>query len=77
PLAEWRELDDDQVDGLWRDYLDFAARIDPIGHKPDLTREDVAAIERAAKKAELDLLMSFGSRKLALFAMRSVDPPSS
>jgi hypothetical protein len=77
-LDEWRELDDDQIDALWREYQDHAARIDPIGHKPDLTPEDVAGIRGAAKKGELALTMSFGSRKLALYAMRSLtDLPTS
>lgn len=77
-LEEWRELDDDQIDRLFRAYLDFAARIDPIGSKPDLSEEEVAGITAAAKKKELDLLMSYGSPKLARFAMRSLtEPPTS
>jgi hypothetical protein len=77
-VEEWRELDDDQIDALWREYQDHAARIDPIGHKPDLTPEDVAGIRGAAKKGELALTMSFGSRKLALYAMHSLtEPPTS
>lgn len=75
-LDEWRELDDDQLDALWREYNDWAAQIDPIGSKPDLTPEEVAGLSAAAKKGQLDLLMSFGSRKLALYATRSAVPPT-
>lgn len=68
-LDEWRELDDDQVDALWVEYRDFALRVDPVGQR-ELSDEEFARIDKAAKKKDLTSTMLFGSRRLALFAMR-------
>lgn len=75
-LDEWRELDDDQVDKLWTDYRDFAERVDPVGQR-ELTDQEFEAIDRDAKKKRLDLTMLFGSRRLALYAMRLAARPTS
>jgi hypothetical protein len=79
PLAsvdEWRECDDDQIDALYTRLEDLRAEHDPLG-AGELTREDVTAIIAAAKKKDAAVLMSFGSRKLALFAITSVEPLAS
>lgn len=76
PLAEFRDLDDDQVDKLWIDYRDFRAQVDPLGFG-ELSDADFAAMVAAAKKKQPELLIGFGSSKLVLFAMRLAEPPTS
>lgn len=75
-LEEWRECDDDQLDAMWVRYQDLAAEFDPLG-AGTLTEADAAAIASAAKKKDAGLLMSYGSRKLALYAISSAAPPAS
>lgn len=77
-LAEWEECDDDQILALWDIYQDLAAELDPLGDSaPPLTEGELAELVAAAKKGDAGLLMSFGSRRLALFAISSADRPSS
>jgi hypothetical protein len=75
-IEEWRDLDDMQLLALWNQYNDLATRLDPVG-ATNITDEALAAITSAAKKKDADLLMGFGSRLLALFAITSVDRPAS
>ncbi len=76
PLAtveEWAACDDVQLLALWSIYQDLEAELDPFGPTaPPLTEEEAGAIRAAAKKGEADLLTSYGSRRLALFAISSV-----
>lgn len=77
PLDDWRGLDDDQIAALWQDYQDLEARLDPLGSElVALTDAEVAAFVAAAKKKDVAILMSYGSRKLASFIATSADPPS-
>lgn len=77
PIEDWRDtLDDDQIAALYLEYKDLATRLDPIG-ATDLTPHELTVIEDAAKKKDVDSLMSFGSLKLALFMTTSVDRPAS
>jgi len=71
-IDEWRECDDQQILALWARYQDLTNELDPIGAAA-LTDAQLAEIESAAKKKDADLLMEFGSRSLALFAITSVD----
>lgn len=76
-LEQWRDdADDDQIATLWAEYRDLANRFDPLG-ATTITEAEVAALQSAAKKKDADLLMSFGSRKLALFITTTADPPAS
>jgi hypothetical protein len=64
----WATLDDGQLDALWDAYQDLEAQADPLGpNAPPLSEKEVAAMLAAAKKGDADLLMSYGSRKQALF----------
>lgn len=74
-LDDWRDCDDDQLEALWRTYEDHRISIDPIGAGV-LTAAEHSAIESAAKKKDVDLLIGFGSRRLAVFLSTSVDPPA-
>jgi hypothetical protein len=80
PLAtvdEWATCDDVQLLALWSLYQDLEAELDPFGPTaPPLTEEEAGAIRAAAKKGDLDLLTSFGSRRLALFTRSSVATPA-
>ena len=81
PLAtieEWDECDDMQLGALWQAYKDFEAELDPLGPTaPGLTPGELDELKAAAGKGDVDLLMSYGSRKLALFIASSASPPSS
>ena len=75
-LADWLECDDDQINALWEKYQDLEAELDPLGpNGPALSEADAAAIRDAAKKKALTLLMSYGSRKLALALITTAAPP--
>lgn len=74
PLEDWLELTDLQLYPLWVRYQDLEAELDPM--RGELTAEDLAAIAAAAKKKDAILLRSYGSRKLAAFAITTVGPPS-
>lgn len=72
PLDDWRELDESQVLALWEALQDWEAEIDPVGTQGDEMADDlVAALTDAAKKKAVPLLMSYGSRTLARFAVTS------
>jgi hypothetical protein len=77
-LDEWATCDDQQLVALWEAYKDLQDELDPLGPSaPGLTGEEVAALKAAAGKGEADLLMSYGSRRLALFVITSAAPPPS
>lgn len=76
-IEDWRECDEDQIVSLFVQYKDLADRIDPLGQGVGLTEDEVRAMTEAAKKKHDDILLSYGSRKLALFAISSAAPPSS
>jgi len=76
-VEEWLQCDDDQIAALYLEYKDLATRLDPVGSADALTEQEWAAIDGAAKKAGVDTLMSYGSRKLALFAISSAAQPAS
>jgi hypothetical protein len=76
PLADWLECDDDQINALWERYQDQEAELDPLGaNGPPLSDADIAQIQDAAKKKAAEVLMSFGSRKLALALISTADLP--
>lgn len=76
-LATWRGCDDDQINALWVEYQDLAERLDPLGETAaGLTEEEVTALRAAAKKADAPALRSFGSWRLALFAISSAAQPA-
>lgn len=76
-LAEWRECDDDQIEGLWSEYRDLRERLDPLGDDSSgISEAEYDAMELAVKKKESALLMSFGSRKLATFLLTTAEPPA-
>lgn len=81
PLAgvdEWQSCDEDQLAALWTRLQDLEAELNPLGDSaPELTDADIAAITDAAKKKALTALVSFGSLKLARFAITSAVPPAS
>lgn len=76
-IDEWRECDEDQVVALFVQYNDLAYRLDPLGSTEKITSEELEAIQSAAKKKLADTLLSYGSRKLALFAITLVEQPAS
>lgn len=76
----WRELvDDDQIAALWEQYKALAAKHDPLGETGAmlLSEDEITQLTNALKKKDVDLLIGFGSRKLASFMLTSVAPPSS
>lgn len=77
-LAEWRLCDDDQIAGLWNRYQDLREQLDPLGDAEETLRlsvEDLEVIREAVKKKAASVLMSFGSRKLAIYMLTSADTP--
>lgn len=78
-VEAWRNnCDDDQIAAMWHEYQGFAQSVDPLGAGlGSLSDADLAAIRAAAKKKDLTLLMSYGSRALAICLATSDAPPSS
>lgn len=76
PLEDWQECDDLQLLALWTEYQDHGRQFDPIGFD-SLSAEEVSAIIAAAKKKDVDSLMAFGSRRLAIYTLTSASPPAS
>jgi hypothetical protein len=75
--AEWRsDCDDDQIGALWIMYEDLRSRIDPLGKLEELSEADVSAMHDASKKKDADSLMSYGSRKLAAYAITTAAQPA-
>lgn len=74
-LEDWRACDDQQILALWVKYQDLASRLDPVGAET-ITVEQLRELDAAAKKKDLDLLMQFGSRLLALYATTLASPPT-
>ena len=75
-LEDWRACDDDQIDAMWVEYQAHQARMNPLGADVDLTDAEASAIIVAAKKKDVDLLMSYGLPKLVQFAIISVEQPA-
>lgn len=75
-LEEWRACDDDQIDAMWQEYQTHQARMNPLGADVALTEAEAAAILGAAKKKDVDLLMSYGLPKLVQFAITSAEQPA-
>ena len=73
-VEAWKECDAGQIGELWQRYKDLADQLDPIGG--NVTSEDLQAMEAAAKKGEAGLLMSYGSSKLAGFAITLAGRPA-
>jgi hypothetical protein len=77
-LEVWRQYDDDQIAALWTQYRDLRDRLDPLGDdSAPLTAHDILTMREAVKKKEWAVLMSFGSPKLASFALSSAEQPAS
>lgn len=79
PLADiedWRQCDDDQITALFVQYNDLAYKIDPLANPSELAKDEIDAMSSAAKKKLADILLSYGSRKLALFAITLADQPA-
>lgn len=76
-LSDWQECDDEQIGAVWEWYQDLEAELDPLGADGGLTSADVDVMLAAAKKKGGALLMSFGSRKLAAFAITLAEQLSS
>ena len=78
PLADWRELTDEQIGGPWDRYQDLRDRLDPLSAEASpLTADELAVMRALAKKKDAAALRSFGLHRLALFAATSADPPAS
>lgn len=76
-VEDWAELDDVQLVALWDAYQDHEATLDPFGERgPPLDADDARAMLAAAKGSGIGQLMSYGSYKLARFAISSVAPVS-
>lgn len=75
-INEWRECDEDQIVALFVAYKDLADRLDPLGENVEITVEELRQMTEAAKKKHDDILTSFGSQKLARFAITLVDQPA-
>lgn len=76
-IDEWRMCDDEQIGALWHRYQDYRDLTDPLGdHDIALSDADVSMMREAVKKKEPSVLMSFGSRKLAIFLLTSAAPPA-
>lgn len=77
-LEDWEGCDDEQLAALWARYTDLEAELDPLGERaPPLSEPEEAALRAAAKKADAPALRSFGSRRLALFAITlAATPPT-
>jgi len=75
-IEQWRECDEDQINALNVKYNDLGNKIDPLGSTVELTQTEHDALASAAKKKLADTLLSYGSRKLALFAISLVDQPA-
>ena len=74
-VEDWAELDDVQLVALWDAYQDHEATLDPFGERgPPLSEADARAILAAAKGSGIGQLMSYGSYKLARFAISTVAP---
>lgn len=74
-LEEWERCDEDQIAALWQIYKDLEESLDPIG--VGCTEAEFLVIEDAAKKKAETVLRSFGSRKLAAYAITSAARPAS
>jgi hypothetical protein len=68
-LEAWNTCDEGQIDHVWQAYKDLQDRLDPLDEASRLSDEQFAAILQDAKKKDLGLLMSYGSSKLAGFAI--------
>jgi hypothetical protein len=77
-LDDWRACDDDQIASLWDRYQDHRDRLDPLGaDSSPLTEAEFTELEAAAKKKAVEVLTSYGSRKLARFVTILAERPAS
>lgn len=76
PLEDWEECEDDQIGALYKLYEDHADQLDPLSVAVDLTEADVLEMREAAKKKQTLLLMSYGSSRLAAYAITTAELPS-
>lgn len=77
-LEAWNQCDEGQLDFLWQRYQDLVAQVDPLDlESSTITAADVAVIADAAKKKQSTLLMSYGSPKLAAYAISMASELSS
>lgn len=76
-LADWEECEDDQIGALYQAYQDHADQLDPLAAEASLSDVEVLEIRDAAKKKQGLLLMSYGSQKLAAYAITTAALPSS
>lgn len=74
-LEAWSQCDDGQIDALWQRYQDLQDEIDPLGNAK-LSEREMLEMQAAAKKKDGDLLRSYGSSRLAAFAITLAEPPS-
>jgi hypothetical protein len=81
PLAmidHWLECDDEQIAALWEQYQDLRDQLDPLGgDAAPLTEQELGELEAAAKKKDVAVLTSFGSRKLARYVTTLAARPAS
>lgn len=75
-LEAWSQCDEGQIDPLWQRYKDLQESLDPLGRER-MDEAEYLAMQDAAKKKDVSLLMSYGSSKLAAFAISTVGQPSS
>lgn len=75
-VEEWLECDDDQIAALYEQYKDMAARLDPLSGR-DVAPAVWAAIDDAAKKKDVAILISYGSQNLSLYIASLADRPAS
>jgi hypothetical protein len=77
-LEDWRACDDDQIAALWEQYQDLRDKLDPLGEDAaPLTEREFGELEAASKKKDVAVLTSFGSRKLARYAIILASRPAS
>lgn len=74
-LEDWRACDDEQINAMWQEYEALQVRMNPLADVVELAEEEVDAILLAAKKKDVDLLMSYGLPKLVRFAITSAEQP--
>lgn len=74
-LEAWEECDDDQINALWSRYKDLCNELDPLADTK-LSEADAQQIAAAAKKKDSILLTSYGSLKLAAYAISMAELPS-
>lgn len=69
-LDAWRDgADEELIKAMWSRYLDLEAELDPNSDNDGgLNDGDLAALDDAAKKKNVAILRSYGSRTLATYS---------